>query len=291
MMISCILLISMLLKPAPAIAGPSPAPETARTEFEAGNYSAAVKTLTTALLEAPQDASLHYWALRSYYELQDYGNAVTHGEKAVKLDPQNAEYNRWLGRAYGGKAEQSRSFFLARKVKQAFEAAVRFAPWNIAARRDLMQYLVEAPWIVGGDKQKAREQIQAISEIDPIEGRLARAAYFAADKKWKEAEAEYDAVLNAPPHGMETYMEAAQFFADRQDVQHLERVVEAARRVDPKDPRLDYYSAVSLILRRSDFATAEKLLRSYLANVPQRSDYPSHNSAREWLKLQRQVSQ
>src|SRR6266850_7021766 len=166
-MTSCILLISMMLNTAPAMAGPAGAVETARAEFGAGNYSAAVKTLTAALSEAPQDPSLHYWALRSYYELRDYENAVTYGEKAVKLDSQNAEYNRWLGRAYGAKAEQSHSFFLARKVKQAFEAAVRFAPWNIAARRDLMQYLVEAPWIVGGDKQKAREQIQAISEIDP----------------------------------------------------------------------------------------------------------------------------
>ncbi len=282
-MISCILLISMMLSTAPGTPGRLPAIQMARTEFEAGNYSAAVQTLTAALSEAPQDSSLHYWALRSYYELQDYENAVTSGEKAVKLDPQNAEYNRWLGRAYGAKAEQSRSFFLARKVKQAFEAAVRFAPWNIAARRDLMQYLVEAPWIVGGDKQKAREQIEAISKIDPIEGHLARGAYFASDKKWKEAEAEYVAVLDAPPHATDDYMEAAQFFVDRKDAQQIERAVEAARRIDSKDPRLDYYKAVSLILRRSDIPTAEKLLKSYVANVPQKSDYPSHNSAREWL--------
>src|SRR6266850_65809 len=233
-MISCILLISMMLSTAPGTPGRLPAIQMARTEFEAGNYSAAVQTLTAALSEAPQDSSLHYWALRSYYELQDYENAVTFGEKAVKLDPQNAEYNRWLGRAYG-------------------------------------------------DKQKAREQIEAISKIDPIEGHLARGAYFAADKKWKEAEAEYVAVLDAPPHAIDDYMEAAQFFVDRKDAQQIERAVEAARSIDSKDPRLDYYKAVSLILRRSDTPTAEKLLKSYVANVPQRSDYPSHNSAREWL--------
>src|SRR5467141_1187110 len=146
-MISCILLISMMLSTAPGTPGRLPAIQMARTEFEAGNYSAAVQTLTAALSEAAQDSSLHYWALRSYYELRDYDNAVTHGEKAVKLDPQNAEYNRWLGRAYGGKAEESHSFFVARKVKQAFEAAVHLAPLSIQARRDLMEFLAEAPWI------------------------------------------------------------------------------------------------------------------------------------------------
>ena len=143
-MISCILLISMMLNTAPA-GSVTPGPEeAARAAFETGNYSMALTTVTAALSAAPQNPSLHYWALRSYYELRDYDHAVTHGETAVKLDPQNAEYSRWLGRAYGGKAEESRSFFIARKVKQAFEAAVHLAPTSIPARRDLMEFLAEA---------------------------------------------------------------------------------------------------------------------------------------------------
>jgi len=134
------LFVLMLLKTLSGLAATGSA-DTARTEFETGNYSAAVKTATAALSQTPEDASLHFWALRSYYELQDYGSAVTHGERAVKLEPHNAEYHRWLGRAYGAKAEESRSFSIARKVKQAFEAAVHLAPMSIAARRDLMQFL------------------------------------------------------------------------------------------------------------------------------------------------------
>src|SRR5437667_12772591 len=105
--------------------------------------------------------------------MRNYEEAVKHAELAVKFAPEDAEYNRWLGRAYGAKAEESRSFFIARKVKQAFEAAVHLAPMSIAARRDLMQFLAEAPWIVGGDKIKAKEQVEAISNIDAAEGHLA----------------------------------------------------------------------------------------------------------------------
>jgi tetratricopeptide (TPR) repeat protein len=282
MMALCTLIISVTLNMPTGLTSAG-AVEAARAAFEMGNYSAAVKTVTAALSNGPKDPSLHYWALRSYYELHDYEKAVVHGEEAVKLDPANAEYNRWLGRAYGEKAEQNHSFFLARKVKQAFEAAVHLAPSSIPARRDLMEFLAQAPWIVGGDKQKAKEQIDAISKMDSAEGHLARGSYFKAEKKWKEAEAEYAAVLDEEPRRIDSYMEAAEFFEQRKDAQRIERAVESASRIDSKDPRLAYYNAVSLILKRSDLPTAEKLLISYVGNIPERSDYPSHKEAREWL--------
>src|SRR5437667_655204 len=260
-MIFCVLLLSALLNTgaAPALEEPI---QTARSQFDSSNYAAAVRTLTNALGQSPQDSSLHYWLARSYYEMRDYDNAVQHAEMAVKLGPQNAEYNRWLGRAYGSKAEQSHSFFLARKVKQAFEAAVRLAPGSIPARRDLMQYCVEAPWIVGGDKDKARQQIEAISALDSLQGRMARAAYLATDKQWKAAESEYLSILDQHPRHIDPYIESADFFADRKDAKNLERTVEAASRVDLRDPRVGYYRAISLILNRKELATAEQLLDS-----------------------------
>lgn len=259
-----------------------PVPQ-AREQFDAGNYKAALTTLTASLGHAPDDAALHYWIARTDYELRNYDEAVNHAELAVKLAPQNAEYTRWLGRAYGAKAEQSHSFFLARKVKQAFEAAVRLAPGNIAARRDLMQYCIEAPWIVGGDKDKAKQQIDAIAALDPVEGRLARAAYLTAEKQWKPAENEYVAILDQRPPHIDPYLEAAEFFADRKDMPHLERTIDAASRVDSRDPRIGYYRAVIFILKGTDPAAAHQLLESYIASVPEKSDYPSHKSATEWL--------
>jgi hypothetical protein len=105
-----------------------------------------------------------------------------------------------------------------------------------------------------------------------------------AQKKWKEAQAEYLAVLDQRPPRIESYMEAAEFFADRKDAGNLDRVLTEARRVNSDDPRLDFYRAVVLLLQGADRATAEKLLNAYIANVPERSDYPSHNTARQWLR-------
>jgi tetratricopeptide (TPR) repeat protein len=275
MMILSALILSLILTDDPV--------QNARTHFDAGNYKAAVTTSTSALGKSPNDAALHYWIARANYELRNYDEAVTHAELAVKLAPQNAEYNRWLGRAYGAKAEESHSFFLARKVKQAFEVAVKLAPGNIAARRDLMQYCVEAPWIVGGDKDKAKQQIDAITAIDPVEGHLARAAYFAAEKQYKPAENEYLAVLNQHPADIHPYMEAAEFFEARKDAANLDHTIERAAQIDAHDPRIAYYRAVVLIMKGTNAAAAGPLLKAYIATVPEKSDYPSHKSATAWL--------
>src|SRR5262249_37668416 len=107
----------------------------AHAQFDSGKFAEAVRTLTAGLAQAPQEAPVHYWLARSYYELKDYDKAVNHAELAVKYAPKNAEYTQWLGRAYGAKAEESHSFFLARKVKHAFEDAVRLNPLSVGARR------------------------------------------------------------------------------------------------------------------------------------------------------------
>ena len=251
--------------------------------FEAGEFEEAIKTLLAGQHVAPQDAAIDYWLERAYYEEKNYDLAIAYGEQAVREASDNAEYHRWLGRAYGAKAEQSHSFFLARKVKKAFETAVNLAPLNIAARRDLMQYLAEAPWLVGGDKDKANQQVHVIARLDPIQGRLARAAFLSTEKKWKEAEVEYLAVLDQHPANIEPYMEAADFFADRKDANNLDLVLAQMERMSVPDPRRDFYRAVVLVLRRADLPTAEALLHCYIKSVPERSDYPSHKSALTWL--------
>src|SRR5262245_52263685 len=243
-LLAFLLSVSLSQEPAPAV----------RAQFDSGNYKGAQSALTAALKNSPNDASLHYWLGRTDYELRNYDDAVSQIELAVRLTPENAEYNRWLGRAYGAKAEESHSFFLARKVKQAFEIAVKLAPGNIAARRDLMQYCVEAPWIVGGDKDKAKQQIAAIAAIEPIEGRLAREGYLTQEQEGKDGETEYREVLDLHPARIGAYMEAAEFFADRKDANNLQRTLEEASRVDSRDARLGYYRAVVLILRGTDAA-------------------------------------
>ena len=161
---------------------------------------------------------------------------------------------------------------------------MRFAPGNIAARRDLMEYCAEAPWIVGGDKEKAKQQIEAIAAIDPIEGRLARAAYLRVEKQWRPAETEYLAVLGSAPHPHRSIYGGRRIFcrSQRRNESRTNNDDDAVR-VDSRDARVGFYRAVVLVLRGGDANRAEQLLKSYVSSVPEKSDFPSHKSAMNWL--------
>lgn len=280
-MICCLSLLSGLLMVAAPFQSDA-ALQAARLQFEAGKYTDALNTLQAALVQAPQDARLLHWLTRCYYELGDFDNAASSAERAVKIDPQNSDYHWWLGRACGGKAEKSHSFFLARKVKREFEEAVRLNPANIKARRDLLEFYIEAPWIVGGDKDKARQQAEAILALDAVEGHLALAAYWLEEKKPEQAEAEYIHALDLKPKRAEPYFEVADFYQKRKQAARMEQAVEAAAHVNPSDPRLACYRGVARVLAGDRLTEAEQLLKSYLA-VPPRSDFPSHASALAWL--------
>src|SRR5262249_4163521 len=166
----------------------------------------AIATLSSALAETPHDARLLHWRSRCYLEQRNYAAAISDGERAVSERPDDSEYHRWLGRGYGGAAEQAKSFSMARKVRTAFEQAVHSNPSNIAARRDLEEYYLEAPWIVGGDRGKALEQVNAIAQVDAVAGHLARAAYYLDGKRFDEAEAEYRRALDLGPDRIEPYL-------------------------------------------------------------------------------------
>jgi tetratricopeptide (TPR) repeat protein len=258
--------------------------ETAQQQFESGNYSAAITTLESAAASSPQDARLYYWMGRSYYELRDYKDASGQLEHATRLDPKNSEYHDWLGRAYGEEADRSHSFWLARKAREQFEEAVALDPRNIPARRDLMEFYASAPWILGGSKDKAREQIAAIAALDQVEGALAEALFYKDTKRLAQAEPYYREIIQWKPHRVEPYLEVAKFYARGQDAAHMKEAVELAASVNPSDVRLPYYRGVLGVLE-GNYSEAETYLKAYLARTPQRSDLPSHGEARMWLGI------
>jgi tetratricopeptide (TPR) repeat protein len=258
--------------------------QTAQRQFNAGNYSGAISTLQAAISLSSSNAEAYYWLGRSYYEIRDYDNAITAAEKSVALDAKNSAYHDWLGRIYGGKADRDRSFSYARKVKKEFEEAVQLNPSNIVARRDLEEYMVQAPWVVGGNKDEAAKQIDAIAALDPVEGHLARALYdLEGSKKADLAEKEYREVLAAKPAKIDPYFEVIAFFQKQNKPADMLVAIQAAAQVSPNDPRLAYARGVASVLANNNLPDAEKNLKSYLASTPDRSDWPSHAAAREWL--------
>lgn len=258
--------------------------QTAQHDFDLGNYLSAIRILQSAVPQNSASAEACYWLARSYYELRDFDNAISQAEKAVTLDVKNSLYHQWLGRAYGGKADRDRSFFLAKKVKRELEESIRLNPSNTEARFDLEDFCISAPWIVGGSKDEAREQVEAISALDAVDGHVARGKFdLEGIKRPDLAENEFLQVLSAKPSRIQPYLEAIAFFERQNNLAYMDMAIKAAAQVDAKDPRVTYFQAIRWVLAGAESAHAEEYLKSYLASTPERSDWPSHAAAREWL--------
>jgi tetratricopeptide (TPR) repeat protein len=272
----------LLLTPLLTAAAQTPV-QSAQQDFQAGHFAQAAATLDQAASSIPNDATLYYWLGRSYYEMKDYQKASQNMEQAVKLNGQDSDYHYWLGKIYGQMADSHRSLWLGIKTRKEFETAIQLNPKNVLARRALVEFYTGAPWIVGGSKNKARDEIAAIGAIDPVQGQLAQADYDHMVGDVTGAEREYEKVLAADAPDPVEYYEAADYFAARGNAPELKRAIDDVQRIAPNDPRLGYYQGVLLTLEGSHLEEAETYLKAYLAATVDRTDYPSHANARTWL--------
>jgi len=283
LLLAAALLLSIPLAPAARAAQAGAPLETAQQLFRQGQFAQAAELLQAATNSDPQNAALYFWLGRCYFELRNYDQASTYAEKAVKLDGQNSDYHLWLGRISGKLADAHHSLWLGVKTRKEFEMAVQLDPGNVPARRDLAEFYTQAPWIVGGSKKKAEEQIAAIAAIDPVQGALAQALFDRQTGNLAGAEAEFQKVLAGDPTRPDEYYEIADYYAGRGNAAGLQQAIDGVLRVAPNDPRLGYYKGVLLAIEGQQLPEAESYLKAYLATTVNRSDYPSHANARTWL--------
>ncbi|MGH9353641.1 MAG: tetratricopeptide repeat protein, partial [Terriglobia bacterium] len=213
-----VLLCGLAFAGAPAPAPDFPAYQAAMNEFQSGNFRQASATLQDALQQHPQNVSAEILLARCYYELRDWDRAVAHAESAVRMDPADAEAHLWLGRTYGRKADQAHSLALAVKTRSEFQKAASLAPRNVEAHRDLMEYYLEAPWIIGGSKDKARKEARTIATLDPVEGKLAEAQVAKQSGHMDKAREEYENLLSMKLDRVGPYLEAADFYLAHQNI-------------------------------------------------------------------------
>jgi tetratricopeptide (TPR) repeat protein len=157
--------------------------------------------------------------------------AVTYLESATSLDPENAQYYNTLGDAYGTSAQKAgvlSKFGLARKCLAAYERASALAPDNVNFRLSLFEYYRQAPGFVGGGRDKAVAQADAIKRLDPARGRLAFATLYTAERQYDKALAEFDEVLKTAPDDYQALYQVGRLAAT--SGQFLDRGLASLRR-------------------------------------------------------------
>jgi len=280
----CALLVCLTLAAA-ARAEETPL-EKAKGAFEKGEYTQAVEILKSAAGSEPNNGDIFVLLARSYLELNQYDAAVNSAEKAVAINPKDSNYHRWLGEAYGAKADHASmlsAYSLARKTQKEFDAAVQLDARNFDAQQDLIQYDCTAPGMVGGGEEKAQPLIEKLMKMDAAEGHYATGICRAQKKDYAAADAEFAKALDGKPKTANRIYDIGDYFVQRKNAEKLLAVAAAGEDLAPHDPRGKFYRGVALILQGEKPAEAEKLLKDYLQLAPMNSDYPRPWAAHYWL--------
>jgi tetratricopeptide (TPR) repeat protein len=236
-----------------------------------GRVDDAIASLQRRIGSVPNDAESYNLLCRAYFTLGAWDKGVAACEKAVSLQPGNAQYHLWLGRLYGEKADHSHFLSaagLAKKVHGEFETAVRLNPNSAEARTDLAEFYLEAPGIVGGGRDKAEAQAQKLATMDPVKAGWVKGRLAEKNKDLVSAENEYRTAIEASHGAALAWLNLAFFYRHTARVDAMEDAIRHASSAPMNQPEVLMECAEMLLRSKHDLPEATQLLRRYLSSTP-----------------------
>jgi Flp pilus assembly protein TadD len=245
--------------------------DSANDMLATGRIDEAIAQLNGRLSTAPKDAESSNLLCRAYFELDEWDRAESSCRKAVALDPNNSRYHLWMGRVYGEIADRTnflKAANLAGKVRGEFERAVELNPKDVEARLDLAEFYLEAPGVVGGGEEKAREQAKLVAAINPAREHW---VYARIDEKKKEtaaAEREYHLYIDLSKGDAEAWLNLALFLRRQKRFDDMEEAIVKLSQAQISKPDVLVEASGLLYRARRNYPFATELLHRYLATGP-----------------------
>jgi tetratricopeptide (TPR) repeat protein len=224
-----------------------------RALVDSGHYKQARKILEPRVAASPQDADAAALLARVRLEFNEFDGALALAEIAVRLEPNVGEYHAILAEAVGRVAQHASLFKqlgMAKRFRQEAETAIRLDAKNIDAREGLLEYYLNAPSIVGGDRKKADAIAEEIGRVDAAAGFLARGTIIVETKSAGDLESLFkQAVAAATTPGMKyrATSELMNVYAAPK-TQRLDAAEQAARALIALDPaRVSGYTGLAIV--------------------------------------------
>ncbi|HEY6369244.1 MAG TPA: tetratricopeptide repeat protein [Candidatus Sulfotelmatobacter sp.] len=282
------IIFTLLLLPGPLL--PAYAATSPKELLAAGRADEAIQILEQQVGRGGTDAEAYNLLCRAYFMIEEWDRGITACEHARNLDPQRGLYHLWLGRVYGEKADRAgfmSAAGLAKKVRSSFERAVELDPRSWAARTDLAEFYVEAPGIVGGGKDKARQQADALMPINPGMAHWVLARIASKEKDASEAEREYRAAITASHSGTRAWLDLAIFLRHANRLEEMEQALHTMES-SPVDRPESLLDGASLLLRAGRaYPLAVRLVRRYLESpVEEGPAFKAHDYLGQLLEKQ-----
>ena len=163
-------------------------------QFVKPRNNAAIETLARERLakSSKDDVAIWYLARAVSGDVKKRDELTLRAEQCIKDLPQSARCHSALGSLYGTLAMSggmTAGMKYAGKIKDMMLKAVELEPKSFDMRRDLNQYYLQAPGIVGGSVRKAIENSNDFGKIDAPRGQLLRAEVHIYEKEFTQAEA------------------------------------------------------------------------------------------------------
>jgi len=248
--------------------------------LSAGRVDDALRVLKDQVHAAP-DAQAYNLLTRTYFYMGRWDDAAAAAERAIALEPGRSEYQLWLARAVGEKAAHSSFVTAVRmvpKIRGAFERAVQLNGSNSEARTDLAEFYMEAPAFLGGGRDKALAQADALAALDAAASHWVRARLAERAKQFETAEQEYRAAVTSSPHKGERWLDLAAFYRSRGRLDRMESTVNQAVSDDAGPSTVPYEAAMLLCLGGRNFPGAVALLQKYIAGGSQAESAPAYQA-------------
>ena len=223
---------------------------------------------------------------KNYFMLGDYKRATEFLEKAVASSSANSDYELWLGRAWGRRAETSgwlTAGVHASKARQCFEKAIALDPHNREAKNDLFAFYLNAPGFLGGGIERAEALAKSIANERPPEYESEEAQIADRKKDSAAAEAHLRRAMELAPDAPGRVLDLARYVAKRGRLAESDVLFEQARKLAPSQPRVAFAKARVDIENHRNLEQARGLLQSYL-HASLTPDDPPRQEAEKLLR-------
>lgn len=251
----------------------------AKMLYEEKRFDAAVKLLADIEEGSSDYAAARFYLGRIAFDEKEFEDAADFFEEATQAKGgKQAEYFSWLGDTYGSIAQDAnviRQGMLAPKMKAAWEKAIALDTKILSARYSLISFYTQAPAIMGGSMDKAKEMARQIIAIAPAQGHRSLGNLYLKEKNVLAAEKEYQEMARIDAAFLPVL---GNFYVNEKMHDKAFVLFEEQLKKNPNDMLAVYQLGKVSAVSGQRLDQGEQHLLKYLAYTPQKNE-PSHAGA------------
>lgn len=171
--------------------GPAAALEAGRAAILEEDYIKAANIFEQAVLANPQNQKLNRFLGIGYHKSGRNEAAIRQLQRTLTMAPDSAELHYALGVVYLARAGEVSLMKVRGVLKDSLDhlqQAIDLDPDHASAHYYLIQVLINAPKIAGGDLERAGSLNQHLADISPLHHQVVNSTLAAKDKDWDRAE-------------------------------------------------------------------------------------------------------